>query len=186
VWLAALYQSVGVEQGGRDASRRQMLKNFELFSAPHVAIVTTDRDLGVYGAVDCGLFVQSFLLAAQARGVATIPQAAIASQAPFIREYFNIPEDRLLLLGISFGYADASHPANSFRTTRRTPEDIVTWAGQGDEKAAVHGRFAGADLASILDHDATGPTASEHGAGEERSLTQHRQLGSARAAAHEL
>lgn len=38
--------------------------------------------------------------------------------------------------------------------------------------AAVHGRFAEADLSSILDHHATRPAAGEHRAGEERSLTQ--------------
>jgi transposase len=38
--------------------------------------------------------------------------------------------------------------------------------------AAVHGRFAEADLASILDHHARRPGAGEHRAGEDRSLTQ--------------
>jgi hypothetical protein len=38
--------------------------------------------------------------------------------------------------------------------------------------AAVHGRFAEADLSSILDHHARQPAVGEHRAGEERSLTQ--------------
>ena len=39
--------------------------------------------------------------------------------------------------------------------------------------AAVHGRFAEADLASILDHHATGVRAGQrHQAGEDHSLTQ--------------
>ncbi len=45
----------------------------------------------------------------------------------------------------------------------------VDWAlGQ----AAVHGRFAEADLPSILDHHARAPKTGEHRAGEGRSLTQ--------------
>ena len=51
-----------------------MLKNYELFDAPHVAIVTTEANLGVYGAVDCGLFVQTFLLAAESLAVAAVPR----------------------------------------------------------------------------------------------------------------
>ena len=39
-------------------------------------------------------------------------------------------------------------------------------------QAAVHGRFAEADLSSILDHHASGPTAGQRHAGEEASLTQ--------------
>lgn len=38
--------------------------------------------------------------------------------------------------------------------------------------AAVHGRFAEADLASILDHHARAPKNGEHQASEDRSLTQ--------------
>jgi len=47
---------------------RQALENFNFFGAPHVAIVHTDEALGVYGAIDCGGYVTSFMLAAQARG----------------------------------------------------------------------------------------------------------------------
>ncbi len=38
--------------------------------------------------------------------------------------------------------------------------------------AAVHSRFAEADLSPILDHHATRPAAGEHRAGEQSSLTQ--------------
>ena len=38
--------------------------------------------------------------------------------------------------------------------------------------AAVHGRFAEADLSSILDHHARQPAAGEHRASEDSSLTQ--------------
>ena len=38
--------------------------------------------------------------------------------------------------------------------------------------AAVHGRFAEADLSSILDHHARGPASGEHRASEDSSLTQ--------------
>ncbi|EHB58038.1 nitroreductase [Mycolicibacterium rhodesiae JS60] len=124
-----LYESLGIAKGDRVASGAQMMKNFELFDAPHVAVITTDAELGLYGAVDCGLFVQTFLLAASSLGVATIPQAAIASQSPFIREYFGLADDRLVLLGISFGYPDHSHPANSYRTGRQALDEMVTWHG---------------------------------------------------------
>ncbi|WP_146346833.1 nitroreductase [Phaeobacter marinintestinus] len=123
----ALYRAVGVGKGDRGASAREMMKNFELFGAPHVAIVTSPTELGAYGAMDCGGFVAAFTLAATAAGVATVPQAALATFAPFLHEYFDIPEDRMILCGISFGYADPDHPANSFRTTRAEVDDIIDW-----------------------------------------------------------
>ncbi|MFC9551481.1 nitroreductase [Rhodococcus sp. NPDC056960] len=122
-----LYQAVGVERGDRAASARQSFENFRLFGAPHVAIITTDAEQGVYGAVDSGLYLGTLLLAARSLGIATIPQAALASQSPFIREHFGIADDRKILVGISFGYADLDHPANSYRTARATLDEVVTW-----------------------------------------------------------
>ncbi len=86
-----LYASVGIAPGDRQASAQQTMKNFDLFGAPHVAIVTTDAALGVYGAVDCGLYVNTFLLAAQSLGVASIPQAALAGSAPYLRSFSTCP-----------------------------------------------------------------------------------------------
>lgn len=125
----ALYDAVGVTTGDRAASARQMMKNFDLFGAPHCAIISSPTELGPYGAMDCGGFVTAFALAAQALGVASIPQAAVASYGPFLHRYFDIPDDRLILCAVSFGYADTDHPANGFRTERAALDDIVEWRG---------------------------------------------------------
>lgn len=121
-----LYDAVGVARGDREASAAQAALNFELFGAPHVAVVTTARELGDYGAVDCGLYLATFLAAARSLGIDTIAQAAIASIAPAVREFFAIPDDQAVLAGISFGFADRSHPANGFRAPRADLTDVVT------------------------------------------------------------
>ena len=122
-----LYDSVGVPRGDREASARQARENFRLFGAPHAMIVTSERDLGPYGAVDCGLYVGSVLMAAESLGIATIAQAALARCSPFLHEYFGIPASRTVVCGISFGYADATHPANGFRTRRAELAETVSW-----------------------------------------------------------
>jgi nitroreductase len=122
-----LYDAVGVPRGDKGAYARQMLENFRLFGAPHVAIVTTDEALGVYGAIDCGGYVANFLLAAEAHGLAAIPQAALAQHASFIRAHFGLPEDRRMVCGISFGFAEDTHPANSYRTRRAELADAVSF-----------------------------------------------------------
>ena len=122
-----LYDAVGVEKGDRAASIQQMMENYRFFGAPHVAIITTPKELGAYGAVDCGAYVTAFTLAAQALGIASIPQAAIAGLAPVVRTALSIPEDRDILCAISFGYADAAHPANAFRTHRAALDEVVNW-----------------------------------------------------------
>ncbi|MFC8046846.1 nitroreductase [Nocardia sp. NPDC057353] len=120
-----LYESVGIERGDKAAAFRQTMRNFDFFDAPHVAIVSAPADLGVYAAVDCGLYLNSFLLAAQSLGLGAAPQAALATYAPFVRRHFGIPDDQRVVAGISFGYPDAEHPVNNFRTTRADLADTV-------------------------------------------------------------
>lgn len=121
-----LYEAVGVQKGDREASARQAVENFRFFGAPSVAILTTDSELGVYGAVDCGVYVAHFLLAAHSLGLGAIAQAALASHSGFLREKLSLPPDRRIVLGISFGYPDHDHPANGFRTRRADPDSVVT------------------------------------------------------------
>jgi len=123
----ALYDSVGIARGDRVSSARQAAKNFELFGAPHAAIITTEADFGVYGVLDCGLYVQTFLLAAESLGLGAIPQAALAAYSPFIADFFGLPENRRIVCGISFGSPDLQHPANGFRTSRAAVDETVTW-----------------------------------------------------------
>jgi nitroreductase len=122
-----LYNTLGIPRGDKGAYARQALENYNFFGAPHVAIIHTDEPLGVYGAIDCGAFVSNFILAAQALGLGTIPQAALARHSGLIRRHFNLAEDRRVVCGISFGYADHGHKINSYRTSRARVADTVTF-----------------------------------------------------------
>jgi nitroreductase len=120
-----LYAAVGIPRADRVKREQQALENFRLFGAPHVAIITSDEALGIYGAVDCGAYVANFLAAAEAAGLGTIPQAALADHSAFIRKHFGIGDDRRVVCGISFGYADPEHPVNTVRTRRASVDDAV-------------------------------------------------------------
>jgi nitroreductase len=120
-----LYNSLGIPRGDKARYARQALENFNFFGAPHVAIVHTDEALGVYGAIDCGGYVTSLMLAAQALGLATIPQAALAFHSDVVRAHFGLSDDRRVVCGISFGYPDRAHKANSYRTSRAALVDTV-------------------------------------------------------------
>jgi nitroreductase len=122
-----LYDAVGIDKSDRAGRAAQMLRNYALFDAPHVAIISAPAELGPYGAMDSGGFVTAFTLAATALGVATIAQAAIAAYAPQVRDHLGISDDRLILCAISFGYADQDAPINQFRTERADPTNIIDW-----------------------------------------------------------
>lgn len=122
-----LYASLGINREDLDRRAAQHLRNFEFFGAPHVAVITTDRNQGVYGAVDCGAYVANVLNAATSLGIATIPQAAIAMHSEPVRRFLDLPDDRLVVCAISFGFADLDDPVNGFRTSRGSAADAVTY-----------------------------------------------------------
>jgi len=124
-----LYQALGIGKDDRSAAGEQALENFRFFGAPHMLLITTPEDLGVYGAVDCGLYVSNFILAAREHGVDTIAQAALASYPDLLRDYFGLPAERKFVCGIAFGYGDSEHAINKYRTERADLSAVVDWRG---------------------------------------------------------
>ncbi len=122
-----LYDSVGVVKGDREGAEHQRLQNYALFGAPHVAIITSDSALGIYGAVDCGAYVANFMNAATALGLGCIAQAALASHPDTVRRQLGLSDDRLVVCGISFGFPDMAAPVNGFRTARADLSEVMTF-----------------------------------------------------------
>ncbi len=119
----ALYGAMGIAREDKRARQMAMLRNWQFFDAPHVAIFTMDKYLDIMGAVDMGIYAQSLSLIMQQHGISNCMQGALGQFPDPIREMFGLPEERGVLFGMSFGYADPDAPANQVRTTR---EDLKT------------------------------------------------------------
>ncbi|RWX46893.1 Nitroreductase [Candidatus Electrothrix marina] len=102
--------------------------NFSFYGAPHAIYLYQDSSLSQWSLFDLGLFAQTLMLAAQAKGIGTVPQGFATDYAPQIKEYLGIPVDKRLVLGLSVGYADMAAPVNSYRTERSPVEEIATFA----------------------------------------------------------
>ncbi|MCW5627166.1 MAG: nitroreductase [Burkholderiales bacterium] len=122
-----LYQALGIGRDDRDRAQEQSLENFRFFGAPHALFVSTDAALGFYGGLDCGLYAMSVVLAAQAEGLGTCVQAALATYPDVIRAHVGWPDDRRVLFGIAIGMPDPDHPIHGYRTERADPSDVVRW-----------------------------------------------------------
>ncbi|MGH9656841.1 MAG: nitroreductase, partial [Bryobacteraceae bacterium] len=44
-----------------------------------------------------------------------------------VRDHFSLGDERKVVCGISFGYPDRAHKANSYRTTRAAIADAATF-----------------------------------------------------------
>lgn len=117
---------------GRDMRDPNVLKqakkaNFNFYGAPHVIYLYQDARLSLWSLFDLGLFAQSLMLAARARGIGTVPQAFATDYAQDIKKFLAIPEEKRLVLGISVGYPDTEAPGNRPRSDRAETAEIVRW-----------------------------------------------------------
>lgn len=101
--------------------------NFRFYKAPHGIFLFQNASLSQWSLFDLGLFAQSLMLAAQAKGLGTVPQAFLTDYAPQVKEFLGIPDSKRLVLGISIGYPDSRSPANQLRTERMATDEIVSW-----------------------------------------------------------
>ncbi len=122
-----LYSALGIAREDAAARARQSLENFRFFGAPHLALITTDEALGTYGAVDCGGYVATLLLAAQALGLGAVAQAAVARDSAFWHGELGIGPDRVVVGGVAFGWPDTADPASRYRPARATLDEAVAW-----------------------------------------------------------
>ncbi len=113
-----LYGLLGIGKGERGKTRLQHARNYLFFDAPVGLVVTLERDLPVGAWLDTGMFLQSVMLAARGFGLDTCPQAAIASAHTVLRRELQIPQQEIVVCGMSLGYARADAIENTLVTER--------------------------------------------------------------------
>jgi nitroreductase len=120
-----LYKLLNVAKGDRRASWLAAGRNFEFFGAPVGMIFTIDRYLQKGSWLDYGIFLQSIMLAARDFDLHTCCQAAWRHYHDVIRTAIGIPENEVIVCGMSLGYADPNAPANLLRSEREPIESFV-------------------------------------------------------------
>ncbi len=127
-----LYGKMGIERGDKAGRLKAMLRNFEFFDAPHVAYICMDKSFGIGVALDVGMYVQTLMLAMQSRGIGSCAQAALRAYPDLVAAQLGIPDDEQILCGLSFGYEDATVPANQTRQPRDPISSNVVFVGDAD------------------------------------------------------
>ena len=121
------YEALGIAQGDMAARGRQTARNYAFFGAPAGLMLTIDRELTEHSWLDLGLFLQTLMLAACERGLATCPQVAfVRYQDVIARELHFTPEERLAC-GVSLGWADPLAPVNQFTMPRVGTDSFARW-----------------------------------------------------------
>ncbi|WP_298924586.1 nitroreductase [uncultured Ramlibacter sp.] len=122
-----LYGLLGITKGDKDKMHAQHGRNYRFFDAPVGLMFTLDRVMGRGSLVDYGMFLQSIMVAARARGLHTCPQAAWNGFAKIILPHIGAGPDEMLVCGMALGHADTKEKVNSFHTPREAVEQFTHW-----------------------------------------------------------
>ena len=125
-----LYGLLGIAKGDRAAAARQHARNYEFFGAPVGLFFTLDRDLENGSWLDCGMFIQSVMIAARAFGLHTCPQAAFTPFHRIVRRHLGIPDGEILLCGMALGDIDEGEQANALNTVREPVHAFTRFCDQ--------------------------------------------------------
>lgn len=122
-----LYGLLGIGKGDKDKMHAQHQRNFRFFDAPVGLMFTMDRVMGRGSLVDYGMFLQTVMVAARARGLHTCPQAAWNQFARIILPHIGASADEMLVCGMALGWADESDVVNTFVTPREPVASFTHW-----------------------------------------------------------
>lgn len=113
-----MYGLLGIAKTDKIAMHAQHRRNYKFFGAPVGLIFTIDRILCQGSWLDYGMFLQSLMIGARARGLHTCPQAASTPFHRIISEHLALPANEQVVCGMSLGFADPGAIENTLVTER--------------------------------------------------------------------
>ena len=120
-----LYNNMDIGRDDKEGRLWAMMRNFELFDAPHIAFISMPKIFNESVAIDVGMYAQTLMLSMTAHGIGSCAQASVSRYPDIIREHFGLDDGLAVLIGISFGYEDTTVPANRTIVPRASIEEEV-------------------------------------------------------------
>lgn len=120
-----MYGHMGVPRGDKVARTKAFMRNYELFDAPHVAIIGIENTFGTGVVLDVGIWLGTLMLAFTEAGIGTCPMASLRSHPKVVRGALGIPDSIRILCGLTFGYEDRDAPVNRTRQKRESIDQNV-------------------------------------------------------------
>lgn len=128
-FAARYYGALGIDRNDAAARVAQTERNFSFFGAPVGLIFSIDARLGRHSWLDLGLYIQSVMIAAKARGIDTCPQVSFAPFHARIARHLRMQPDELTACGMAMGFGDPEAPVNGMAMPRQEVGAFVSEAG---------------------------------------------------------
>ncbi|MDC1325995.1 nitroreductase [Gammaproteobacteria bacterium] len=120
-----MYALLGIGREDKEGRLNQVMQNFNFFGAPAAIFCFVDRQMGHPQWSDLGMFIQTFMLLAQEKGIDTCAQEAWSLKNDSVSKFVGSNIDDMLFCGVAIGYKDSEAPINNLKSTRRPLEE---WA----------------------------------------------------------
>jgi len=124
-----MYSALEISREDKQRQMDQWAANYRSFDAPVMLLFFMDGSMQTGSYIDYGMFIQSVMLAAMEKGLATCPQASLAEYPDIIKHELGYLRDNVLLAGMAMGYEDTSAPVNSYRTDREGVHSFTRFFG---------------------------------------------------------
>jgi nitroreductase len=122
-----MYATLGIGREDKEGRQRQFAHNNDFFGAPAGLFCYVDRQMGLPQWSDLGMYLQTFMLLAVERGLATCAQEYWSIRHKAVSAFVGAPDNELLFCGMSIGHRDDTAPINGLRTERMPLEDFATF-----------------------------------------------------------
>ncbi len=124
-----LYGTLGIGRGEHEKSKAYRASNYTFFGAPAGLVFTIERKLEKGSWLDYGMFLQTLMLAARAKGLHTCAEASIASYPDVVRRELSLSNDWVVICGMAMGYADNTAVVNTFQPSRIALDEYAIFVG---------------------------------------------------------
>ena len=124
-----LYTLLGIAKTDKERMHAQHSRNYDFFGAPVGLMFTIDRVMRQGSWLDYGMFLQSIMVAARARGLHTCPQAAFTQFHRIISAHIGAAQNEQVVCGMSLGWADPDAIENTLVTERAPVGDFTRFIG---------------------------------------------------------
>ncbi|UCD09849.1 MAG: nitroreductase [Dehalococcoidales bacterium] len=121
----------------KEILKERQVMGSRMYEAPAVIYMLTDREMyeqdgnnkNTYAIFDCGLIAQTIMLLAVEHGLGTVAAAQSVRCPEVLREKLEIPESKVVVLGLIIGYPDTENPQYNVYSDRVPLEEITRWYG---------------------------------------------------------
>lgn len=124
-----MYALLGVPREDKGARLAHLMENYRFFGAPVGVFFSIDERMGPNQWAHLGMFMMSFCLAAEAKGLATCMQEAWTPHRDTVAKALGVEKPYIVYCGLALGHADPSARVNQLRSRRAELDEFASFDG---------------------------------------------------------